>query len=180
MKPLQLTGLAIPVVIDLLQAISRGPERRDERSALIPSRPESLEDRKQDPVDPGADLRVCLEKILRAFKVQTSDQILMSLPKIESSLNEFLARVYDQLAKNLIEKNDFLGALEIYEKAWNTCTADYLRAPAVSLCLVQARGAIGASRIPAAKQWIRKGLKFDEHHVELVHLNRTLKSKWRR
>ncbi len=126
------------------------------------------------PLDPGRaaeSLQAMLTSLAEQIGTLPLKEVEEMFPSLRLSTEEFLAKVVDLAAKKMIDKHDFSGAFKLYDSHWQRHSGfKMLEAPAVGLCLVQARTAFKKRDFNAAKRWCRRGLRFSPQNKELLNL----------
>lgn len=121
-------------------------------------------------------LRAALEPVVDAFDSSGHTAMAKELPNIEWILEEFHAKLIDRMAKRLSDANRFDEAWMIYNRYFSQGGGyAYLAAPALGLCLTQARLALKSGNRSQVKKWCERGLKFNPRHADLISLKKQLK-----
>lgn len=136
-------------------------------------------DRAQDLNDPDQitqSIRSVFGSLVEQIAKLPLETIEAIYPACQVASEEFLAKIVDHSAKKMISVHDFERAFNLYNRYWRKQGGfKMLEAPAVGLCLAQARTSFNKREFKTAKRWCQRGLKFSPGNKELLNLKHIMK-----
>lgn len=169
-----------PAETEIPVIIGHAPDDRPqkEKAPLKSSREdsESFIDRLQQDDKPASweeMHRRYLDGIVKSMESFDIDSIRLYLPTLVELTGEMLAKTVGLAAKKMIAEGKYEDAYKIYKNYYRRDGGfNYLAAPAVGLCLGQAKNAYRAKDGWMTKRWCNRGLEFDRDNRELLELKK--------